>query len=188
MKRQPAGAHSDADGRRPRVVRVGGDLSASGRPTSARQSLAPAVGTDGTGTPLQVVDVADATQSSPTSWRSATPRSTRPTAEGLGGVKASAEARLEAAYAVVDEALGRGGPYLLGEALSVADFYLLMLSRLGWGAEEPPANRTCAIRRCDRSGCGAARGAASRWRRRRSRVNEPVGPCLDLDGFAARRL
>lgn len=50
---------------------------------------------------------------------------------GLAAVKAAAERRLDAAYAVLNEALGRSGPYLLGEALSVADFYLLMLAR--WG-------------------------------------------------------
>jgi glutathione S-transferase len=50
---------------------------------------------------------------------------------GLAAVRAAAEARLDAAYAVVNESLGRGGPFLLGEAPSVADFYLLMLT--GWG-------------------------------------------------------
>ena len=66
---------------------------------------------------------------------------------GIAPVKASAEARMEAAYAVVNDALDRGGPYLLGETISVADFYLLML--VGWSRSQktPPANLP-AIRRC----------------------------------------
>lgn len=65
----------------------------------------------------------------------------------IAPVKASAEARMEAAYAVVNDALYRGGPYLLGETISVADFYLLML--VGWGRSQknPPANLS-TIRRC----------------------------------------
>jgi glutathione S-transferase len=66
---------------------------------------------------------------------------------GIAAVKASAEVRLDAAYAVVNDALDRGGPYLLGDPISVADFYLLML--VGWGRSQknPPAKLT-AIRRC----------------------------------------
>ena len=47
----------------------------------------------------------------------------------------------------IDDALERGGPYLLGEPISVADFYLLML--VGWSRSQrnPPANLP-AIRRC----------------------------------------
>ena len=67
--------------------------------------------------------------------------------EGIASVKASAEARMEAAYAVVDAALEHGGPYLLGEAISVADFYLLMLVSWNRSQRNPPANRP-AIRRC----------------------------------------
>lgn len=66
---------------------------------------------------------------------------------GVASVKASAEARMDAAYAVVNDALDRGGPYLLGETISVADFYLLMV--VGWGRLQtnPPASLP-AILRC----------------------------------------
>jgi glutathione S-transferase len=48
---------------------------------------------------------------------------------GAGAVKAAAEERLNAAYVVVDEVLDRGGPFLLGNAVSIADLFLLMLVR-----------------------------------------------------------
>jgi glutathione S-transferase len=66
---------------------------------------------------------------------------------GSTAVKSSAEARLDAAYAVINDAFDRGGPYLLGERVSVADFYLLML--VGWSRSQrnPPATLP-AIRRC----------------------------------------
>ena len=66
---------------------------------------------------------------------------------GIAAVKASAEARLDAAYAVVDEALKRGGPYLLGNTISVADFYLLMVVAWGGTQKNHPANLP-SIRRC----------------------------------------
>ena len=66
---------------------------------------------------------------------------------GIASVKASAEERLDAAYAVVDEALRRGGPYLLGATLSVADFFLLML--VLWGRSvEHRSTELAGIRRC----------------------------------------
>ena len=68
-------------------------------------------------------------------------------APGAGAVKASAAARVASAYSVVDEALGKGGPYLLGETPSVADFYLLMLTRWGRWLSEPPRNLV-HVRRC----------------------------------------
>ena len=68
-------------------------------------------------------------------------------AEGVAAVKAAAEGRLDVAYAVVNEALGKAGPYLLGEALSVADFYLLMLTRWGRAQTNQPKNLP-NIRRC----------------------------------------
>ncbi len=68
-------------------------------------------------------------------------------ASGIASVKASAEERLDAAYAVVDEALRRGGPYLLGATLSVADFFLLML--VLWGRSvEHRSIELAGIRRC----------------------------------------
>ena len=66
---------------------------------------------------------------------------------GIPAVKAAAESRLDAAYAVVDAALQRGGPYLLGERLSVADFFLLMLVAWGGAQRNPPVHLP-AIRRC----------------------------------------
>ena len=68
-------------------------------------------------------------------------------AGGVAAVKASAEGRLDAAYAVVDEALHHGGPYLLGPTASIADFFLLMLVIWGGAQTHPPANRA-GIRRC----------------------------------------
>jgi glutathione S-transferase len=68
-------------------------------------------------------------------------------ADGIDAVKTAAEGRLDAAYAVVNEALGKGGPYLLGETLSVADFYLLMLTRWGRAQRNQPKNLP-HVRRC----------------------------------------
>jgi glutathione S-transferase len=66
---------------------------------------------------------------------------------GVDAVKASAEGRLDAAYAVVNDALGRGGPYLLGERISVADFYLLM--EVHWGSRQTNRPKYLSnIRRC----------------------------------------
>jgi glutathione S-transferase len=67
--------------------------------------------------------------------------------DGITAVKTAAEGRLDAAYAVVNEALGKGGPYLLGETLSVADFYLLMLTRWGRAQSNQPKNLP-HVRRC----------------------------------------
>ena len=67
--------------------------------------------------------------------------------DGIKAVKASAEGRLDAAYTVVNEALGQGGPYLLGKSISVADFYLLM--EVHWGsAQTNRPQRLDNIRRC----------------------------------------
>jgi len=68
-------------------------------------------------------------------------------ADGIAAVKTAAERRLDAAYAVVNEALGKGGPYLLGETLSVADFYLLMLTRWGRAQTNQP-KKLPNVRRC----------------------------------------
>lgn len=67
--------------------------------------------------------------------------------EGISAVKVSAEGRLDAAYAVVNDALGQAGPYLLGETVSVADFYLLMEVR--WGSVQHNRPKDLPnIRRC----------------------------------------
>ena len=66
---------------------------------------------------------------------------------GTDAVAAAAEVRLQTAYAVIDEALRRDGPYLLGRDVSVADFYLLMLIR--WGAKQRNHPKYLSgIRRC----------------------------------------
>ncbi len=66
---------------------------------------------------------------------------------GADAVAAAAEVRLDHAYAAVDAALRRDGPYLLGHDVSVADFYLLMLIR--WGAKQRNhPKRLPGIRRC----------------------------------------
>ena len=67
--------------------------------------------------------------------------------EAIAAAKESAAARLDSAYAMVNEALGRGGPYLLGEAVSVADFYLLMEIHWGTTQENQPKDLP-NIRRC----------------------------------------
>jgi len=66
---------------------------------------------------------------------------------GTAAVAAAAEDRLSKAYAVIDEALRRDGPHLLGRDVSVADFYLLMLIR--WGANQRNHPKYLSgIRRC----------------------------------------
>jgi len=54
--------------------------------------------------------------------------------------KAQARARLEAAWAQVDAHLAAQGPYLLGDALSAADFMLTMLMR--WSRNMPKPAHT----------------------------------------------
>lgn len=66
---------------------------------------------------------------------------------GTAAVAAAAEERLSQAYAVVDEALPRDGPYLLGRDVCVADFYLLMLIRWG-GKQRNHPKHLPGIRRC----------------------------------------
>ncbi|HET6474055.1 MAG TPA: glutathione S-transferase C-terminal domain-containing protein, partial [Pseudomonadales bacterium] len=68
-------------------------------------------------------------------------------ADGIAAVKASADARLDSAYAVIDVALARGGPYLLGERISVADLFLLMLVAWGGAQRNHPA-KLVGVRRC----------------------------------------
>ncbi len=53
-------------------------------------------------------------------------------------VKAAAENRLIDFFSRVDDHLGEGGPYLLGETFSAADYYLLMVSRWGRPLKTPP--------------------------------------------------
>ncbi len=50
-------------------------------------------------------------------------------------VRAHCVPRIEAQWQRIDARLGRRGPYLLGEAVSVADFYLTMLMR--WSRNMP---------------------------------------------------
>jgi len=67
--------------------------------------------------------------------------------DGIAAVRQSAEHRLNSAYQMVDQALGQNGPYLLGEKISVADFYLLMLVRWSRTLETPPTQMV-NVRRC----------------------------------------
>lgn len=62
-------------------------------------------------------------------------------------VKAAAEGWLDTSYAVINEALGQGGPYLLGDNVSVADFYLLMAIHWGTTQRNKPKDLP-HIRRC----------------------------------------
>lgn len=65
----------------------------------------------------------------------------------IASVKAAAEGWLDTAYAVINEALGQCGPYLLGDNISVADFYLLMEVRWGRFQKNSPKDLP-NIRRC----------------------------------------
>ena len=67
--------------------------------------------------------------------------------EGIAAVKEAANGRLDAAYAVVDEVLGQNGPYLLGEAVTVVDFYLLMTIHWGGMQKNRPID-LLNVRRC----------------------------------------
>ncbi|MCW9034439.1 MAG: glutathione S-transferase family protein [Alphaproteobacteria bacterium] len=49
--------------------------------------------------------------------------------EAAANVKAAAAERLGEMLTIVDEAMGTSGPYMLGEKLSLLDFYLFMLCR-----------------------------------------------------------
>jgi glutathione S-transferase len=62
-------------------------------------------------------------------------------------VKAAAEGRLDSSYAVINEALGQCGPYLLGDNISVADFYLLMVAHWDPTRRNSPKDLP-NIRRC----------------------------------------
>jgi glutathione S-transferase len=67
--------------------------------------------------------------------------------DGIAGVKEDAARRLDSSYAVLNEALGQGGPYLLGDNISVADFYLLM--EVHWGGTQRNKPKDLPhIRRC----------------------------------------
>ncbi|MFD2205020.1 glutathione S-transferase family protein [Kiloniella antarctica] len=54
-------------------------------------------------------------------------------------IKASAEARLMDYFRIIDAQLGKKGPYMMGKATSLLDFYLLMLSRWGRFLEVKPS-------------------------------------------------
>jgi len=63
----------------------------------------------------------------------------------IEAVKANARQRIEAAWDRFNAALAEGGPYLLGERLSAADFLLTMLMR--WSRNMPrPATEWPALR------------------------------------------
>lgn len=57
----------------------------------------------------------------------------------IDAVKQAAVTASTAWFAEVDRHLAAGGPYLLGEKLSAADFYLFMLVRWGRHFAEPPS-------------------------------------------------
>ena len=65
----------------------------------------------------------------------------------IASVRAAAEGWLDTSYAVINEALGQRGPYLLGDHVSVADFYLLM--EVHWGGTQRNKPKDLPhIRRC----------------------------------------
>ncbi|WP_419903441.1 glutathione S-transferase family protein [Kiloniella sp.] len=59
--------------------------------------------------------------------------------EDAAGIKAAAEARLNDYFRIIDEQLGKKGPYMMGKAVSLLDFYVLMLSRWGRGLTQKPS-------------------------------------------------
>ncbi len=62
-------------------------------------------------------------------------------------VRSHGEARLDRLWQQLDAALGRDGPYLLGEEFSVADIYLAMLTR--WTRKlAKPAVSYANVKRC----------------------------------------
>ncbi|HLU61646.1 MAG TPA: glutathione binding-like protein [Gammaproteobacteria bacterium] len=61
--------------------------------------------------------------------------------EGADGVKRGAERLAGQWFAHVEEAFSDGRPYLLGETLSAADFYLFMLARWGRHFEAKPSSQ-----------------------------------------------
>ncbi len=66
---------------------------------------------------------------------------TEPAGEAnVEATKAQARARIEAAWLRVEAALSAGGPYLLGQSLSVADFMATMLMR--WSRNMPTPAHT----------------------------------------------
>jgi glutathione S-transferase len=65
-------------------------------------------------------------------------------------VKAHAEARVGGMLDRIEAALAERGPYLLGDDFSVADLYLLMLSRWTRGFAKPARNRPALRRLLDR--------------------------------------
>lgn len=60
------------------------------------------------------------------------------TDDNPAGVKEAIENRLIEFFAQLDAHLAGGGPYLLGETFSAADYYLLMVSRWGRPLKTPP--------------------------------------------------
>ncbi len=60
------------------------------------------------------------------------------TDEDARAVKDAAENRLIEFFSQLDEHLGKSGPFLLGETLTAADYYLLMVSRWGRPLRTPP--------------------------------------------------
>jgi len=57
--------------------------------------------------------------------------------DGVPGVKASAQARLQNWFDIIEETVG-DGPYLAGSDVSAADVYLLMVSRWAHFLSRPP--------------------------------------------------
>lgn len=58
--------------------------------------------------------------------------------DDAAGIKAAAEIRLNDYFRIIDEQLGKKGPYMMGKAVSLLDFYVLMLSRWGRFLENKP--------------------------------------------------
>lgn len=57
--------------------------------------------------------------------------------DGVPGVKAAAEARIQNWFDIIEETMG-AGPYLAGAEVSAADIYLLMVSRWAHFLSRPP--------------------------------------------------
>jgi glutathione S-transferase len=78
-------------------------------------------------------------------------------------VKQGAEARASAYLDVIEQHLTANGPFLLGNQLSAADFYMVMLARWAQPMAKPPRSRPSVARLLDRvTGLPAVRRAYER--------------------------
>ena len=108
--------------------------------------LMPAPGTPGRGHFLQwLIFLTNTVQDALMRWHH--PDNYADGAERCQALQANAEKSLDRLWQQLDAALGRDGPYLLGDQFSLADIYLAMLSR--WTRKHAkPATAYANVKRC----------------------------------------